>query len=51
MKKMLIGFIVGVAFTCLCGFGYYDANDVRTSTYSNDTRTAVDMSYCRINVF
>lgn len=33
MKKMLIGFAIGVAFTCLCGFDMcYSCSSSRVST-------------------
>ena len=44
MKKMLLGFVIGVAFTCLCGFsmvGYYSANSISTDS-SSDIRTNFD---------
>lgn len=40
MKKMLIGFAIGVAFTCLCGFsmGRYSAASI--STFSSSSMQA-----------
>jgi hypothetical protein len=33
MNKMIVGFIVGIMFTCLCGFstGYYGSRNIRGS--------------------
>lgn len=36
MKKMLNGFAIGVAFTCLCGFSMcYSCSSSRVSTYAS----------------